>query len=203
MTDLVDNWCFGDAAIVSDTLRIAPLKHQNGPITLTTEECYSPFDLSSPQDANKKNLDLLLTLTWESKMECMEANIIYWISQDTQRYFGKDLSEEAAQESFKSCLHKTGECPANLRVKVQTKGACQARYWNPEKQLIKAPATHVGCTFKTKLLVKSVWLGESSWGVAIEATDLLVQREHDTLSATLRLRCPMQGPNHVRESRQT
>ena len=179
MTDVVDKWCFGDATIVSDTLRIVPLKLQNGPITMTTEECYSPFDLSSPQeDANRKNLVLRLSETWESKIECMEANIMYWVSKDPERYFTEALGEEEIQERFKSSLHKKGEYPANLRVKVQTKGACQARYWNPEKQLIKKPATHAGCTFKAKLTIKGLWFGDSNWGFTIEATDLLVQSEH-------------------------
>ena len=75
---LVDKWCFGDATVVSETLRIVPLKHKNGPITLTTEDCYSPFDLSSLQeDANIQNLDLRLTYTWDSKLECVEANIVF------------------------------------------------------------------------------------------------------------------------------
>ena len=87
---------------MSETLRIVPLKTQNGPITLTTEECYSPFELSSPQeDANRKNLDLRLSETWESKLECMEANVVYWVSQDPQRYFTEALGEEEIQENVK------------------------------------------------------------------------------------------------------
>ncbi len=180
MTDslVVDKWCFGVPTIVSDTFRIVPLKTQNGPIATTSEECFSPFELSSPQeDANRKNLDLRLSETWESKIECMEANIIYWVSQDPVRYFNEALGEEEIQERFKSCLHKKGEYPANLRVKVQTKGACAARYWSPDKQLIQVPATHAGCTFKAKLLIKGLWFAESSWGVTIEATDLLIQNQ--------------------------
>ncbi len=110
MTDLIDNWCIGDATIVSDTLRIVPLNHQNGPITLTTEECYSHFDLSSQhEDSNRKNLDLRLTEIWETKLECMEANIMYWVSQDPERYFSEAVGEDDIQERFKSCLHKKGE----------------------------------------------------------------------------------------------
>jgi len=117
MTDVVDKWCFGDATIVSDTLRIVPLKLQNGPITMTTEECYSPFDLSSPQeDANRKNLVLRLSETWESKIECMEANIMYWVSKDPERYFTEALGEEEIQERFKSSLHKKGEYPAIYKI---------------------------------------------------------------------------------------
>ena len=177
MTDslAVDSWCFGDATVVGDALRIVPLKTQNGPITTTTEECHSPFDLSSQQDdANRKNLDLRLSQDWESKIECMEANVVYWVAQDPERYFDDALGEEDIQERFKSCLHKKLEYPANLRVKVQTKGACAVRYWSEDKQLLGAPATHAGCTFKAKLLVKSLWFGESSWGIMLEATDLLV-----------------------------
>ena len=75
---------------------------------------------------------------------------------------------------------------------AQTKGACQARYWNLENKLIKAPATHAGCTFKAKLLIKSMWFGDSSWGVTIEATDAARARARNRRGAT-RHRCEAKG----------
>ena len=134
MTDSfeVEQWVLGTPELVGDTLQIAPLKLKNGnPIVATTEACFCPFDLSSQQEsATRKNLDLRLSEDWEKMIEEMESNLINLVVGDSEKYFTEKLEAEEIQQRFKSTLHKNGEYPTNLRVKVQTKGACGARYWD-------------------------------------------------------------------------
>ena len=96
-------------------------------------------------------------------MRRWKAILSIWLLE-TQRYFTEKLEAEEIQQRFKSTLHKNGAYPTNLRVKVQTKGACGARYWDKQKNMLKPFASHAGSTFRAKLYMKGVWFSNSSWG---------------------------------------
>ena len=139
MTDSfeVAQWVLETPELVGESLQIAPLKLTNGnPIVATTEECCCPFDLSSQQEsANRKNLDLRLSQDWENRVENMGSNIINLVAGDSEKYFTEKLEAEEIPQRFNT-LCMEWRILTHLRVKVQTKGADSARYWDKQKQIL-------------------------------------------------------------------
>ena len=167
-THIVSNWKLGEAVEAENGLRFAPLTTAGGPIILTLAACVAPFEPSSWQDdALVKNLDLRLDALTESKLECMQACI-------AEKYG----LPKYCTEGFKPFLHKNGEYPANIRVKLQTTTSLtKTRFWGKDKKLTKAPEQFAGATFDAKLLLKGVWYSESCWGISLQATDLMLTKD--------------------------
>ena len=170
-THIVSNWKLGEAVEAENGLRFAPLTTAGGPIILTLAACVTPFELSSWQeDAFVKNLDLRLDALTESKLECMQACIA--------EKFGLPKYNT---EGFKPFLHKNGEYPANIRVKIQTAGGLtKTRFWGKDKKLTKAPEQFAGGTFDARVLLKGVWYSESCWGVSLQAIDCMLTKDPPT-----------------------
>ena len=163
----VSSWKLGELVETDiNELKFASLTTAGGPIILSLSGI-APFEPSSFQESSVKNLDIRLDASTEEKLECMQSCINEQFSQP--RYKG---------DAFKPFLHKNGEYPANLRVKIQMAGMTKTRFWSKEdKKLIPAPEQFAGALFDAKVLLKKVWYAESAWGISLQATDLMLIAE--------------------------
>ena len=175
----VEDWTVGEPVLSDNGLKTALLTCRGEAILITiSEDLYAPFDLSSfVEGAAKKNLDLRLPAAWKSKFECMEACVVHLAQQNAQHLFG-EATEGEIESNYKGLVRKNGQFPANLRVKIQTRGALATRHWNADKSRAEAPPSHHGYQFQVRLLVKALWFAQNgSWGIVLEATDLMIKSE--------------------------
>ena len=166
-------WVFAKPVGPPDgAVQTVQLSFKSEPIGLRLEGAHSPFDASSLDGNPRKTLTLRLTKQWEEAFECMEACLLERVANNSQEVLGRDLPAEQVQEMYKSICKKTGEYPANLRVKVNTTGAYPTRYWNTDKTRADPPEDHACATYNARVILRALWLAGDAWGLVCDATDL-------------------------------
>ena len=173
----VENWVLGEALKNAENPKVKtiPLTVDRKDILCTIEDAYSPFDLSSlSEGATRKSLTLRLSRKWDSVIDCMEASVIHRVAQESETIFGCVLTEDEVHDTYKPISMKKDNFPRNLRVKVNTVGAHQCRYWDIDKEKIDPP-NHQQMNFNAKLHIRALWFRPDGWGLIFDAKDLQVQ----------------------------
>ena len=168
-------------------LRFAPPAGAVGPVctwgisykgqhcSVTLPSVLSPFDPSSPmEDATRLTLTLRLPSGWDSVFDCFEACLFHEMMEKSAQFFGRTMSEEELQEWYKPISRKVEDYPRHLRVKVNTQGQYRTRYWSSDKQPIQPPEIHAGLSFNARIVFRGVWIGEDTFGLVCDCTDLRV-----------------------------
>ena len=169
----VKSWQFLPATSAESGIKSVPLAHKQRPIVLSIQNAFSPFEPSAyVEGATRKTLTLRLNKEWDGAFDCFEACLLYEVAARSQEIFGRSLGEEELAEMYKPLTRKSGEYPRNLRVKLNTTGVYQVRFWASDKTRLDAPATLADTPVNARVALRAVWIGDDAWGIVADCTDV-------------------------------
>ena len=128
-----------------------------------------PFGISSwEEDTPRKNLEIRCTPELESFFGSFDEWAISYIAQNSGRLLKKELSEQTIRENYKPALNKRADYPALLRMKVNTSGTKEVRFWDEQGNATEQPEDWRAVECSVNLHIRSLWIMGSTFGWTIE-----------------------------------
>ena len=139
----------------------------------------TPFTPSSFSDgkANKQNLDIRCDgeyLHFFSELDCWAVE---YIAVNYLRLFGKQLASDKVAEMYRPCIKKIGSFEPLLRTKITSEGLHRTRYWTMDKKDRMKPECWLASVFKTQIRIGYLYITGSTFGLALDCTDIQVCKE--------------------------
>ena len=172
----VSEWTFGSIVeLHNNNAKSVPLFYKRAPISVVVQDAFVPFEPSNfKEDSTRQNLVLSLSEPYDSAFDCFEAALVHVVTQRRLAFFG-ETEENDIIDTYKAITRKQGEYPRGLRVKMSTSGLYSTRFWDEQKMRIDPPEKFVGARVKARVLLRAIWIGEDTWGIVADCTDLQVK----------------------------
>ena len=146
------------------------------------DEVETPFTPSSFNEgkANKHNLDIRCVGEHLHFFSELDRWAVEYIAVNYLRLFGKQLSPDKVSEMYRPYVRKTGSFDPLLRTKITLEGLHRTRYWAMDKTDRMAPESWPTSVFKAQIRVGYLYISGSTFGLALDCTDIQVCKEIST-----------------------
>ena len=167
----------GDLVTSGKGGKSALLSYNGAPVVWTPEPQAVQFEPTSfsGEDVSRVNLVLRASPEALQQLEALDERICSLVAENSQKLFGKALSEQEVRARYTPCIKRSekGHAPT-FKVKINLSGRGAVRCWDLEKKPREQPESWVTCTVQPRITLKSIWLMSKDWGCLLECSDLMV-----------------------------
>ena len=125
-------------------------------------------------DAARVSLCLRPTPLIQEKLAALDSQILALAQQNSQAFFGKELTEDQVQDRYVSPVKTSTAHPPLFRPKINLTGARPCRFWEDNRKA-EAPSSWAGASVTPRLCVKAIWFNAGQFGCLIEVHDAIVE----------------------------
>ena len=173
------NLHLGDLFVSGKGAKLAPITASNGaPVHWRPVEplgvVFPPNTFSPDDKSGRANLTLRPNEQQQLDLRSLDDTIVQLCCQNSERLFGKTLSEAQVRERYQGALKVSDKYPPAVRLKMCMEAV---KYWSPVGQPCKAPDNWTDASVRPVVRVKSLWFMTGSFGVLLELTDAQVTQE--------------------------
>jgi hypothetical protein len=168
----------GDATLSKRGAKTAPLLADGKPLVYMPAAympvVFQPSAYGAPSDANRVNLVVRSNDSVATELEELDQYLVATLVQESERLFGKQLSDASVRERYVPLLHQSDKYPATVKSKLTLSGQGATKLWDEEKRSRGQPECWTACQVRPRWHLKCLWFMGTSVGVTVEATDLLL-----------------------------
>ena len=170
----------GPTPTAVDSLNLCRIRcGQDDAVWSSKEEVETPFTPSSFNEvkANKQNLDIRCIGDYLQFFSELDRWALEYVVVNSVRLFGKKLTREKAAAMYRPCIKKIGTFDPLLRTKLTLEGQHRTIYWTMAGEDRNKPECWQATVFKTRIRIGYLYITESTFGLALECTDVQVCKE--------------------------
>ena len=177
-----------DVKTTQNGAKVANIKGGDGDalVYLPDEFLSIPFDPSTfvESDSLRKDLAINITDAMRKELARLDAVLMVYISEHSERLLKKRLTLEQVRASYSSCIRTTKEYPATVKTKVDLGGGrCGNACWNEDGESIDLPDSWRAFLIKPRIVVSNLWMFGSKFGPVLRLTDALLQAKPECENA--------------------
>jgi hypothetical protein len=170
----VSEWTFVKTRPMGKLPASVELRHADKPIEMFLNNVVSPFEPGSfVEPCYRKTLTLRLPTAWDNTLACLESCVIHEVVQRASTLFEDTYTAEQIDVMYSPITKQVGDYPRDLRTKINTNGTAAVRYWDADKNRVKAPESHANMCWNVRVIIHGLWISKDKWGLVIDATDLI------------------------------
>ena len=137
-----------------------------------------PFEPSTFIESTSSRKDLVINITEEMRKDLarLDAMLIVYISEHSERLLKKRLSLEQVRAAYTPCVRTAKDYPPSIKTKVELgEGKYAVACWDECGESIAIPCPWRDFVIKPRIVVSNLWMFSGKFGPVLRTTDVLLQ----------------------------
>ena len=179
MTTITD-FSIDDVKTTQNGVKLANIKGGDGnALEYLPEDFLSiPFEPSTFIETTSSRKDLVINITEDMRKELarIDAMLIVYISEHSERLLKKRLSLEQVRAAYSPCVRTAKDYPSSIKTKVDLgEGKYAVACWDEAGESIALPHSWREFVIKPRIVVSNLWMFGGKFGPLLRMTDALLQ----------------------------
>ena len=136
---------------------------------------FDPGNYDETKPSNRVNLEVRCNAELEAWAKKFDEWAVKYVTEHSERLFKKKSTEAQVRDTVRPlATKKTPEYPALMRMKLQTTGPSQVRYWDEKGVARDPPADWRNCEFRVRATIRSMYIMGKDMGFVVQADHLQI-----------------------------